>query len=74
MRQEIDFLARELAAAAGLGGRNRKAGSYAERARVNVTRAIGATLRRIRTADASLARHLALRIKTGNFCVYRPEA
>ena len=38
--EEIDSLVRELGAAVGLGGRDRKAASHAERARVNVTRAI----------------------------------
>ena len=39
-KQEIEFLAGELAGAVGLGGRDRKAASVSERARVNVTRAI----------------------------------
>ena len=39
-RQEMQFLADQLAAAVGLGGRDRRAGSPAERARVNITRAI----------------------------------
>jgi hypothetical protein len=37
MREEIDFLTRELSRAFGLGGRSRVAGSVAERARLNVT-------------------------------------
>jgi hypothetical protein len=41
-RQEMKFLADELAAAVGLGGRDRQAGSAAERARVNITRALRA--------------------------------
>lgn len=39
-RQEIDALAHELARAVGLGGRDRRAAAPAERARVNVSRAI----------------------------------
>src|SRR5215207_6671492 len=39
-RAELDFLSRELSAAVGLGGRDRRTGGDAERARVNVTRAI----------------------------------
>jgi hypothetical protein len=35
---EIDFIQHEVARAVGLGGRNRRAGSAAERARLNVTR------------------------------------
>ncbi|HLX78642.1 MAG TPA: hypothetical protein VKR27_07120, partial [Acidimicrobiales bacterium] len=48
IRQEMDFLADELAAAIGLGGRDRRVGSPAERARVNITRAVRAALARIR--------------------------
>jgi hypothetical protein len=37
-----DFLVAELARAVGLGGRDRRAASHAERARLNATRAIRA--------------------------------
>src|SRR5262249_62222956 len=40
IQAEVEFLANELAAAVGTGGRDRKAASVAERARVNVTKAI----------------------------------
>lgn len=43
---EIDFIERELVRAVGLGGRDRRAGSAAERARLNVTRAIKSTLQK----------------------------
>ncbi len=46
------------AGAVGLGGRDRRTGSDAERARVNVTRAIRAALRRVGERDAELGRHL----------------
>src|SRR6185503_13444513 len=36
-REEIEFLSEELSRATGLGGRDRKAASTAERARLNVT-------------------------------------
>src|SRR5690606_36281001 len=39
-REELDFITRELARAVVLGGRDRSSGSHAERARLNVTRAI----------------------------------
>jgi hypothetical protein len=39
-RAELDFLVAELAQAVGLGGRDRRAASHAERARLNVTRAM----------------------------------
>jgi len=44
---EIEFLTREISRAVGLGGRDRRAGSAAERARLNVTRAIKISLQKI---------------------------
>jgi tetratricopeptide (TPR) repeat protein len=70
---ELDMLLGELARAVGLGGRERRAGSPVERARVSATRAIHAAVRRIRENDAALARHLARVIKTGTFCSYTPD-
>jgi tetratricopeptide (TPR) repeat protein len=71
---EREFVVRELARAVGLGGRARKAGSAAERARVNVTRAIKRAMDRIAAHDAALAQHLAVSLKTGTFCRYTPAA
>lgn len=71
-RDELAFLVRELARAVGLGGRDRKTGSDAERARVNVTRAIRTALRRIGEHDPALWRGLDSAIRTGTFCVYEP--
>lgn len=73
-RLEIDFLMNELASATGLGGRDRRIGSAAERARVNVTRSILRVLARIEESAPSLAAHLRRTIKTGTFCSYAPEA
>ncbi len=73
LRQEIDFLASELGAAVGLRGRDRMTASNAERARVNVTRAIKATLERIAEHSPSLGRHLAATVRTGTFCSYQPD-
>jgi len=72
-RQEMQFLAGQLAAAVGLGGRDRTAGSAAERARVNITRAIRATLTRIGAHSPALAGHLDATIHTGTFCSYTPD-
>jgi tetratricopeptide (TPR) repeat protein len=72
-REEMDFLADELASAVGLGGRDRKAGSPAERARVNITRAIHSALGRIRDQSAPVADHLDATIHTGTFCSYSPD-
>jgi hypothetical protein len=74
LREERDFLARELAAAVGLGGRDRIAASNAERARVNVTRAIRSALDRIQEHSPPLGRHLAATVRTGSFCSYQPDA
>jgi hypothetical protein len=71
--EEKDFLIQQLASAVGLGGRDRRAASAAERARVNVTRAIKAALLRIREHSADLHRHLDTTIRTGTFCSYTPD-
>jgi hypothetical protein len=69
----VDFLEHELVAAVGLGGRDRKAASNTERARVSVTKAIRATIKRIREHDPMLARELEATIRTGTFCVHEPD-
>ena len=71
-REEIDFLSRELAAAVGLGGRDRRAASTAERARVNVTRSIRLAIKKIAENDERLGRYLDASVKTGIFCSYEP--
>jgi len=73
VREEIEFLTDELAAAAGLGGRVRKAGDVADRARKAVTSRIRETIARIATEHATLGRHLENAIHTGLFCSYRPD-
>ncbi len=72
-REEIEALSDELSRATGLGGRDRKTGSAAERARLNVTMAIKSALKRIAENDATLGRRLAMTVKTGNFCSYNPD-
>lgn len=72
LRGEIDALSQQLAAAVGLGGRDRRASSAAERARVNVTRAISDAIARVREHNPLLARHLDASIRTGTFCAYQP--
>ncbi len=71
--EERQLIAQELASAVGLGGRDRKAASDAERARVNVTRAIKAVLERIGEHSPALARHLDATLHTGTFCSYVPD-
>jgi len=73
-REEIAFLAAELGRAVGLGGRGRRAGSAAERARSAVQRRIKNALQRLGEGAPELAPLLARTVKTGNFCVFRPDA
>ena len=71
---EREVLVRELARAVGLGGRDRRAGSASERARSAVTRAVRQGLARIREHHPSLGEHLDRTIRTGTYCVYRPDS
>jgi hypothetical protein len=70
---ERDALLQQLTAAYGLGGRARRAGSDAERARTAVTARIRDSIRRIAAVQPDLGRHLARSIRTGTFCVYEPD-
>jgi tetratricopeptide (TPR) repeat protein len=72
-KEEIDFLTRELARAVGLGGRDRRAASHAERARLNVTRAIRAAMGNLSQANPALGQHLSSTIRTGRYCSYTPD-
>jgi tetratricopeptide (TPR) repeat protein len=72
-RQELEFLARELAGAVGIGGRDRRAASASERARVNVTRAIRSAIDRLGESAPKLAEHLRATVRTGTFCAYEPD-
>jgi hypothetical protein len=72
-REEIEFIARELAAAVGLGGRDRPQASDAERARVNVTRAIKTAVRKLAAQDAELGAELEATVHTGLFCRHDPD-
>ena len=70
-RVEIDWLSSELAAAVGLGGRDRQVGADAERARSTITKAIKTAVHKIRQHHPALGHHLATHLKTGLFCQYR---
>ena len=70
---ERDFLARELAHAVGLGGRDRRASSSSERARASVTRAIRQAITRIHDHHPALGDHLDRTIRTGTTCGYHPD-
>jgi DNA-binding response OmpR family regulator len=73
LREEMDFIVRELSRAFGLGGRSRHAGSIAERARLNVMRAVRSAMERTTAADAGLGAHLKATIHTGTVCAYTPD-
>jgi non-specific serine/threonine protein kinase len=68
-RGELEHLGRQLEDAA----RSQPWRSTAERARLTVTKALGAALARIDEADPSLGRHLRATIRRGYFCAYVPD-
>jgi tetratricopeptide (TPR) repeat protein len=70
---ERDFLVRELSRAVGLGGRDRRASSASERARVGVTRAVRQGIARIGEHHPELGEHLNRAIRTGAYCAYFPD-
>ena len=73
VKSEIEAINRELVHALGLGGRDRRAGSAAERARINVTRAIRGAIERVSEHHGSLGELLDRSIRTGSFCRYLPD-
>ncbi|MDX1711252.1 MAG: hypothetical protein R3316_08960 [Rhodovibrionaceae bacterium] len=73
LRAELDQLIEQLAKALGLGGRGRRLGNLAERARTTVTWRIRHAIRRVAREHPQLGRHLANSVRTGTFCRYQPE-
>jgi tetratricopeptide (TPR) repeat protein len=71
--EELDAVIEQLSAAVGLGGRGRKLGDPAEKARTAVTWRIRSAIKRIAEAHPALGRHLEASIRTGAFCAYQPE-
>ena len=69
---ELELLTAELARAVGFGGRDRKAASAVERARVSVTRAIRSAIDHVEQHHGDLAHHLDTTVKTGTYCRYAP--
>lgn len=72
-RHELDQIVTELSGALGLGGRSRRLGSAAERARSAVTWRIRNAIRKIASVHSALGRHLENTIRTGTYCTYEPE-
>jgi len=71
--EERALLLDEVAAATGLGGRQRQVGGSAERARVAVRKALAAATERIAAVDPALGRHLRDAVQTGSTCCYEPD-
>ena len=72
LRSERDALIRELAAAAGLGRRDRKLGDEAERARKTVSARVRDALAKIGQVHPELADHLRRSLRMGTLCSYSP--
>ncbi len=73
VKNELQAIADHLASAVGLGGRDRKTSSDAERARSAASKCIKQAIQKIGEAIPSLGYHLAARVKTGYFCSYNPH-
>jgi tetratricopeptide (TPR) repeat protein len=73
VQAELDALINELARAFGLSGRARKASNVAEKARLNVTRAIRAATAKLAEALPGPGAVLDRRVRTGLFCLYEPH-
>ena len=73
LEEEQERLLDEMRKATGLGGRDRKMGDAAERARSAVTWRIRNAIKKLEAAHPALARHLVNSVKTGVFCSYTPE-
>ena len=73
-RAEIEAIAGQLASAVGLGGKDRRAGAEAERARSAVSKRIHDAIERLNADHEELGRHLRASVRTGYFCSYEPEA
>jgi hypothetical protein len=70
--KERQALIAELRKATGLAGRVRRTGADAERARVNVTRTLRATIGHISEVAPIVGAHLNDSIRTGTLCRYQP--
>lgn len=73
LQSELAFLQSEISRAVGLRGRARRSAGPAERARVNVTRALKGVLNKLDSMDPELVEHLRRTIRTGMFCSYDPD-
>lgn len=72
-QDELSQLVAQLAQAFGLGGKERPSGSAAERARLNVTRAVRSAIERIGEALPEAGATLDRQVRTGQYCAYEPQ-
>jgi len=72
LRSEVEWLAGELQAQTGLGGRARVFADDAERARIAVGKAIRRAVDRVGAADPAIGAELRRGIRTGSACRYQP--
>jgi hypothetical protein len=70
LTHEREWLLRELAAAAGFGGRAKTFVTNEERARIAVGKAIRRAIGQLDRVCADIAGHLREHVRTGRYCVY----
>jgi hypothetical protein len=73
LRERLDMIVRQLAAAVGLNGKDRPVGDNNERARQNVRKNIKSALVAIHAVHPALGRYLDRHVKTGRYCSYQPD-
>lgn len=73
LQDELDGLVAELARAFGLGGRERAASSAAEKARLNVTRALRTAVARVQALAPEAGDVLDRGLRTGAYCAFEPK-
>jgi tetratricopeptide (TPR) repeat protein len=71
--ERLEELSGELAGRVQGATASRRAGAAAERARVNVTRAIARAVERVAAVHPVLGQHLTATLRTGAFCCYAPD-
>src|SRR6185503_5138472 len=67
---ELEALRKELARGVGLGGRVRRSGAAAERARITAQRRIREAIKKIGEIEPEISASLDKAIKTGTYCAY----
>ncbi len=73
LQEELDGLVVELARAFGLGGRERAPSSAAEKARLNVTRALRTAVGRVQALAPEAGDVLDRGLRTGTYCAFDPK-